>query len=148
MMLRTMAHVRAQRVLALHGSRTGTSTLVRPSFTTITTVLTKNAIAEPPSMAGSSVNAPAMSFPGITFDVTYEPIYRVVLHYNLWQDSKAVARRVKSAVPILSGANALRIVENAQLYGSSIVITVPLDDASMYESRLSRAGLKVTLEIA
>ena len=78
----------------------------------------------------------------------YEPIYRVILHYNQWQDAKPIALRVRQAVPVLSGADAQRVVENAQAHGTAIVITAPHDDAEMYESRLTRVGLKASIEVA
>lgn len=80
--------------------------------------------------------------------MSFEPIYRVILHYTNWTDHKDVANVVKKAVPSISKTHALRTVENAAAYGTAIVVTVPQDEAEMYEARLNRMGLKASLEIA
>ena len=78
----------------------------------------------------------------------FEPIYRVLLHYTNWSNSKEIAKKVHKAVPIVTFEHALRTTETAAANGTSIVITAPQDDAEMYESRLMRFGLKASLEIA
>lgn len=81
-------------------------------------------------------------------DMTFEPIYRVILHYTNWNDHRIIGKAVKQAVPVITYTHALRSAENAAAHGSAIVVTVPKDDAEMYESRLSRAGLKASLDLA
>lgn len=89
-------------------------------------------------------------FPGVgsAINIYFEPIYRVVLHFTQWPDNQEVTRRVKRAVPVITLPDARRVVENAAMHGTSIVVTAPLEDASLYEMRLTQAGLKVTLDIA
>lgn len=80
--------------------------------------------------------------------MSFEPIYRVILHYTNWTDHKDIARVVHRAVPTITRTHALQTVENAAAYGSAIVVTAPLDEAEMYEARLTRMGMKATLEVA
>lgn len=79
---------------------------------------------------------------------SFEPIYRVMLHYTNWTDTKDVTKRVKRAVPVVPITQARNAVEAAEKNGTSILVTAPLDDAAMYEIRLTQAGLKVSLELA
>jgi ATP-dependent Clp protease adapter protein ClpS len=78
----------------------------------------------------------------------FEPIYRVLLHYTNWVNPKEIARKVHQAVPVVSSSHALRTVENAAAHGTAIVVTAALDDAELYEARLTRVGLKASLEVA
>lgn len=81
-------------------------------------------------------------------DMTFEPIYRVILHYSNWIDHGQTAKTIKQGVPVISYSHALRTAENAAAYGSAIVVTVPKDEAELYEQRLERLGFKVSLDIA
>ena len=80
--------------------------------------------------------------------MNFAPIFRVILHYTQWEDNKEIARRITRAIPAIRGSNAIRIVENAVLYGSAIIIVAPIDEATIYETKLTRMGLKVSLDIA
>lgn len=81
-------------------------------------------------------------------DMAFEPIYRVILHFNNWSDNNLTARLVKQAVPPVTYTHALRSAENAAAFGSAIVTTVAKDDAELYELRLNRLGLKASIEVA
>ena len=100
-------------------------------------------VAEP-SMISIDEDIRLVGMPSITF----EPIYRVMLHFTQWSDNKEVSRRIVRGVPLIGLANAMRIVESAVSHGTSIVITAPLDDAQMYQNRLTQMGLRITLEMA
>lgn len=85
---------------------------------------------------------------GVELNVSFAPIYRVILHYTHWNDNIMVAKKVARAVPLLNKSSALRIVENAVASGTAVVVTVPVDDAKTYETRLIRSGLMSTIEAA
>lgn len=78
----------------------------------------------------------------------FEPFYRVLLHYNHWVDGKPVARLVRTAVPIVSMNESIRIVEMAEKHETSIVVTVKKDDAETYVQRLLFSGLISSMEVA
>lgn len=86
--------------------------------------------------------------PSVAFVTSFAPIYRVILHYTNWDDPKPVAKRIMKCVPHLSFGDGMRIAKNAALYNTSVVVTVPLDEAKIYETRLTRSGLRVTLDMA
>lgn len=78
----------------------------------------------------------------------YEPFYRVLLHYNQWVDGKQIARLVRTAVPIVSMNDSVRIVEMAERYETAIVVTVNKEDAETYVQRLLFTGLISSMEVA
>ena len=81
-------------------------------------------------------------------NVSFEEFYRVILHYSQWVDDKPIAQKVVLAVPHLTTNEAIRIVECAHSYGSAIVVTLPLDEATICKDSLVRVGLKATMELA
>jgi hypothetical protein len=133
---------------ALHCGRV--STITRP----LGVVPARSYASRYPLYARGAFAAPHMERPhvlereGVSIHFSFAPIYRVILHYNVWSDNKDAAKRVARAVDVLSMSDALRIVEAAVLYGSAIVVTVPLGEASSYEHRLRQAGLRASLEQA
>jgi ATP-dependent Clp protease adapter protein ClpS len=82
------------------------------------------------------------------FDMTFEPFYRVILHYTNWKEDKIIAGLIKQGVPFLQHSQAIQTVKNAVAYGTAIVITATREDAELYEARLKRLGLKVSLDMA
>jgi len=80
----------------------------------------------------------------------FEPLYRIMLHYTLWNenDTKVIAQKVKVSVPILTQRECEKIVRHAQLYGMSMVCTVIKDKAVIYYENLVRVGLNATIEEA
>lgn len=78
----------------------------------------------------------------------FEAFHRVILHYTNWSDNEEIARRLVRGVPVLSKTDGLRIASNAASAGTAIVITTTYQDASLYETRLTQMGLKVSLDLA
>ncbi len=83
-----------------------------------------------------------------SFRITFEPIYRVILHYTQWKDDNVIAEKVVRAVNHMRFLEGLRIAQAANLHGSSIVVTTNLDQASVIEERLRLNGLRATVEVA
>lgn len=83
-----------------------------------------------------------------SFRVTFEPIYRVILHYTQWTDDNLVAEKVVRAVNNMRFLEGLRIAQAANKYGSSIVATTNIEQASLIEEKLRLYGLRATVEIA
>lgn len=117
----------APKVFALYSRRYG-AILDRPTYDTPVPVLKKTH--------------------DLNQSIRFEPFYRVLLHYSMWNDNKLVAKTVAKAVPIISFNDGLRVAEAAEKVGSAIVVTVPLEDAEIYDDRLRHAGLKSSIESA
>lgn len=83
-----------------------------------------------------------------SFRVSFEPIYRVILHYTQWTDDNVIAEKVVRAVNNMRFLEGLRIAQAANMNGSSIVVTTNIDQASLIEERLRMYGLRATIEIA
>jgi hypothetical protein len=77
-----------------------------------------------------------------------ESFYRVILHYSQWKNGDEIAQIVRTAVPIISMNESIRIVSMAESYEKSIVVTVKKDEAEQYAQRLLVAGLKSSTEEA
>lgn len=76
---------------------------------------------------------------------SFEPIYRVLLYYNNWEDDRNVAKIIKQCVPIISYGAAKQVVSNARAYGNSIVVTAMQEDATKYYRNLLSKGLNVDI---
>ena len=83
-----------------------------------------------------------------SMSISFEDFYRVMLHYTQWTDDDPVAQKVKRAVPQMTMNEALRIVDSARRYGTSIVLTASLEDATICHDKLNRSQLKATIELA
>jgi hypothetical protein len=81
-------------------------------------------------------------------NVSFEPFYRVILHYSSWADSNKTAKIVAKAVPIVSFSHALHVVKSAEVYNQAILVTVLKNDAEMYQSRLKMSGYNASIESA
>ena len=80
--------------------------------------------------------------------ISFEDFYRVMLHYTNWTDDDPIAQKVKRAVPQMTMNEALRIVDAARRYGTSIVVTATLEEATACKEKLTRSQLKATMELA
>lgn len=83
-----------------------------------------------------------------SLSISFEDFYRVMLHYSNWVDDDPIAQKVKRAVPQMTMNEALRIVDSARRYGTSIVLTASLEDATICRDKLVRSQLKATMELA
>lgn len=77
--------------------------------------------------------------------VMFGDICRVVLIDSGAPSTSVVARKLKRAVPMLDYATAVRVADLAATHGSAIVMTVPKIEATVYERRLRRQGLRTTI---
>lgn len=80
----------------------------------------------------------------------FEPLYRIMLHYTLWNesDNKTIAQKVKVGVPILTLRDCEKIVKHTKAYGVCMVCTVAQDKAILFHDNLVRFGLNATIEEA
>lgn len=85
---------------------------------------------------------------GSSLSISFDDFYRVVLHYTQWVDDDPIAQKVKRAVPKMTMNEAIRIVDSARRYGSSIVVTASLEDATRCKDILTRSQLKASIELA
>lgn len=94
--------------------------------------------------------APTAPAKDTVLQMKFEPLYRIMLHYSLWNenDTKSIAQKVKISVPILTLRDCEKIVRHTQSYGMSMVCTVVKDKAVLYYENLVRVGLNATIEEA
>lgn len=110
----------------------------------ITTVISR-------SSSSLAYPSPLMkTYTASTFNVRFESIYRIMLHYSNWtrDDTRHIAEKVKFGVPILTMLDCEKIVKSAFTNGVSMVCTISQDKAVLYCEALVRVGLKATVEEA
>ena len=83
-----------------------------------------------------------------TLNISFEPLYRIILVYTNWSDDKLIAEKVKSGVPIISYKEAIRAVKYAKVHGKAILCVVLKDKAILYSKKLNLHGISVILEEA
>ena len=134
------------------GAKVARSVPCTPVLASRTRIATHARVAVPVRSVGGGVLEDRTVLPWMvdaaTFSISFDTFYRVILHYTAWSDDNITAKQVAKAVPALTYSEALRIVQAASRYGSAIVVTVPLDDARLYELRLTRFGFKASIEEA
>jgi len=106
----------------------------------------------------SSLSSSSLAYPlpliktpaTVTFNVQFESIYRIMLHYSNWtrDDTRHIAEKVKFGVPILTMLDCEKVVNSAFTNGVSMVCTISQDKAVLYCEALVRVGLKATVEEA
>lgn len=94
--------------------------------------------------------APPAPVKETVLQMKFEPLYRIMLHYSLWNetDTKVIAQKVKISVPILTLRDCEKIVRHTHSYGMSMVCTVAKEKAVLYYENLVRVGLNATIEEA
>lgn len=83
-----------------------------------------------------------------TINISFEPLYRIIIVYTNWSDDKLIAEKVKSGVPIISYKEAIRAVKYAKSHGKAILCVVLKDKAILYSKKLNLHGISVILEEA
>ena len=96
---------------------------------------------------GGVMDAPLTGQDKLT-NISFEPFYRVILQYTLWNDNKLIAEKIVKAIPGIGKDNADRSARIAKAYGSSILLTTTRDMAESYVQRLGTFGLKGNIEEA
>lgn len=84
------------------------------------------------------------------FKITFDHVYRVMLHYSNWPEdaTKSVSQKVKMAVPMLPSKDCEAIVKQTFKYGLCIICTVPYPRAMLYRDSLVGMGLNASIEEA
>lgn len=75
----------------------------------------------------------------------YDP-YKVLLHNDEHHDMEYVVTSLVKAVPQLSQAQAVDIMEETHQTGTGLVIVCPLEHAEMYCDSIKSFGLRATIE--
>jgi ATP-dependent Clp protease adapter protein ClpS len=105
-------------------------------------------------MAGAPAPAPPppvrSKAPETVLKLRFEPLFRVILHYSQWSfdDTREIAKKVKTSVPILSLRDCEKIVKNAQSSGTGVACVVMYDKAMLYCDNLTNMGLRASIEEA
>ena len=107
----------------------------------VTTIVNRMSMPDAPMMTPTNDTVLQMKF---------EPLYRIMLHYTLWNesDNKTVAQKLKVGVPILTLRDCEKIVRHAKSYGVCMVCTVAHEKAILFHENLLRFGLNATIEEA